>query len=342
MTRGHLRELTQGLNDAIADERVEIKTVGLVHANGKKLNSSLRNLFDHMISENQMALEYVDNLFTLDDNEFSGLHYLDYSYGPHLVPFMPDGLEHPKSLELLCRYSLITNRLRYCGPKDAYKDFLLLLEGKKYDEEKVKKHFKRYEGLYVYLDYIAEKHNKKPFDYDIVEAYWTGNELLDKFNDEDLKKIIRNLTKRGLPEKHADSLISKLPKGMNPSHSFNVLFIGVGMTTGSVPTNIITMNKCILSIGKVLKILKDQLMVAVLPLIMKDELLEFGDQKIVNVEYNPKFFKEIKVGDKIAIHWDYACKILTKNEEENLKKYTQKNIDALNQALFFSSAPKIV
>ena len=151
-----------------------------------------------------------------------------------------------------------------------------------------------------------------------------------------------NLTKRGLPKKHADYLISKLPKEMNLTHSFNVLFVGVGMTTGSVPTNIITMNKCIISIGKVLKILKEELIVAVKPLIIKQELLEFGEQEIQHVEYNPDFFKNIKIGDKIGIHWDYACKILTKKEETNLKKYTQKNIDALNHSLFFSSAPKIV
>ena len=246
------------------------------------------------------------------------------------------------ALDILSRYSLITNRLRYCGPKDAYKELLLLLQGKNYDQEKVKKHFTKYEGLFVYLDYMAQKLNKDPFDYDIIEAYWTGNELLDKFDNEDNKKIIQGLTNRGLPKNHAEFLISKLPKGMNLTHSFNVLFVGVGMTTGSVPTNIITMNKCILSIGKVVKILKDQLMVAVTPLITKQELLELGNQKIIHVEYNPDFFKNIKVGNKIAIHWDYACKILTENEVENLKKYTQKNIKALNQALFFSSVPKII
>jgi len=62
-----------------------------------------------------------------------------------------------ESLNLLSRYSLITNRLRYCGPKDADRDFLLLLQGKKYDVEKVKKHFMKFEGLFVYLDYMAKK-----------------------------------------------------------------------------------------------------------------------------------------------------------------------------------------
>jgi hypothetical protein len=241
-----------------------------------------------------------------------------------------------KALALLCRYSLITNRLRYCGPKDAYKDFFLLLDGRKYDKEKIKKHFTRYEGLYVYLKYMADKLNKNWFDYAVVEAYWTGNSLLDKFNDEDNQKIILGLTERGLPKKYGDELIKKLPSGLNLSHSFNVLFVGVGKTTGSVPTNLITMNKCILSIGEVVKIQKGSLMVAVNPLIFDRGLLTFGEKKIEHIEFDKKYLAP-KIKDKIAVHWDYACKVLTEEETKTLEKYTQKNIDALNDVAFFKS-----
>jgi len=244
-----------------------------------------------------------------------------------------------KALALLCKYSLITNRLRYCGPKDAYKDFFLLLEGKKYDKEKIKKHFTRYEGLYVYLKYVADKLNKNWFDYDIIEAYWTGNSLLDKFNYEDNKKILVGLTGRGLPKSYGEDLIKILPRDMNLSHSFNVFFVGVGKTTGSVPTNIITMNKCILSIGEIVKIKEDTLMVSTTPLVIDRGLLKFGSEKIEHVEYNSKYLTP-KLNDVVAVHWDYVCKILTEEEINNLKKYTQKNIDALNQSLFFSSVLK--
>jgi hypothetical protein len=245
-----------------------------------------------------------------------------------------------KGLELACRFSSITNRLRYCGPKDAYRDFYLLLKGKKYDRLKIEKHFRKYEGLFVYLEYIAKKHRKNPFDYEVIESYWLGNELLESFSKEDLKKIILALVKRGLPKSYADSLIEKMRQDMNgmlPHHSFNVLYVGVGKTTGSVPTNIMTMNKCIVSVGTILKILKEQLLVSFSSLKLENGTMVFSKPETQYVEYIKDFFPSLKIKDKIAIHWDFACKILSLKEEMNLKKYTQKNIDALNSSLFFSS-----
>ena len=242
-----------------------------------------------------------------------------------------------KGLELACKFSSITNRLRYCGPKDAYRDFCLLLKGKKYDRTKIQEHFRKYEGLYVYLEHIAKKHKKQPFDYEVIESYWLGNELLDPFSKNDIKKIILALVKRGLPKSYADRLIEKMPKTLLPHHSFNVFYVGVGKTTGSVPTNIMTMNKCIVSVGTILKILKEQLLVNFLPLKIENGILVFSKPETQYVEYIHEFLPSLKINDKIAIHWDFACKILSDKEENNIKKYTQKNIDILNSSLFFSS-----
>lgn len=243
-------------------------------------------------------------------------------------------------IELAARFSLITNRLRFCGPKEAYQDFFFLLKKQKYDETKLIEQFKKFEGLYVYLGYIGSKFNKNPLSYEVVEAYWLGNELLDSYSKEDLIQILTKLTERGLPQDYADLLITKLPPGMNPHHSFNVLFVGVGKTTGSVPTNLLTMNKCVVSTGKVLKIQKGTLMASVQPLVVQRGKLQYSKSEFQHVEYDKELFSDIKIGDKVAIHWDFACKILTEKEEHNLKKYTQQNIDTLNSALFFSNAPK--
>jgi hypothetical protein len=242
-----------------------------------------------------------------------------------------------KGLELAARFSSITNKLRYCGPKDAYIDFYKLLKGEKYDREKIVNHFKKYEGLYVYLDRISKKHNLDLLDYKVIESYWLGNELLDDFTKKDFNEIIKGLVTRGLPNSYAEDAIKRLPQGMNPIHSFNVLFIGVGRTSGTVPTNIITMNKCIVSVGVVLKITKRQLITHVRQLkILKGELV-FSEPEVKYMEYIQEFLPGLKVKDKIAIHWDFACKILTRREETNLRKYTQNNIDALNKISYFKA-----
>lgn len=245
-------------------------------------------------------------------------------------------VEKDKGLELACRFSSITNRLRYCGPKDAYLDFYNLLQGKDYDREKIRKHFSKYEGLYVYLKYIADKLGKDFLDYEILEAYWLGNDLLEKFSRDDQKNIILGLVKRGLPQKHADRLIERLPDGLNLMHSFNVLFVGVGMTTGSVPTNIQTMNKCIVSVGKVLKITDRQLILNVSPLKIEARKMAFSKPEIQYSDYVKEFLPGLKVGSEVALHWDFACKILAGEDSYNLIKYTQKNINSLNEINFFA------
>jgi len=242
-----------------------------------------------------------------------------------------------KALELACRFSYITNRLRYCGPKDAFKDFRLALEGKRYNNKKIKDELRRYEGLSVYLESIGAINSLDMFDYKVIESYWLGNDLLDSFTKNDLKKIIFKLIKKGLPKTYASDLANRIPDGMNPSHSFNVLFVGVGRTTGAVPTNIITINKCLILDAKILKVTDRQLIVNTTPLTISKGVLKNSKSEIQYIDYIKELLPRLKVGDNIAIHWDFACKLLNNKEVGNLRKYTQLNIDALNQALFFSS-----
>jgi len=85
--RGHLRELQNGLSKQIATGEVEISSFGLVHADGTKFNHGLDKYFDPLIEAGELTLKPVPNLYTLDDNVQSGLHYVNYGIGPHCVPF---------------------------------------------------------------------------------------------------------------------------------------------------------------------------------------------------------------------------------------------------------------
>ena len=165
-----------------------------------------------------------------------------------------------KGIELAARFSYITNSLRFCGPKKASKQFLQYLS-KKNNEQKVKDSLLKFEGLYPYLSAIAEKNNKDIFDYEVIEAYWIGNKLLDNFTNEDNKTIIKKLMQRGLPKSIGENLINNLPSGLLPHHNFNVMYVGVGRVTGSVETNLQNMDNCRISWGKVLEVLQDKLLV---------------------------------------------------------------------------------
>jgi len=236
-------------------------------------------------------------------------------------------------IELVCKYSFITNKLRYCGPHDSYIKFLDYIK-KPSDElaEEINQHLKRFEGLYPYLELIAKKLDLKPFDYKVIEAYWIGNELLDKFDEEDLKEMILALTKRGLPKSYAEKLALKIPKGMTPHHSFNVIYVGVGKVTGSVEFNIENINNCMIRPGEVIEVKEKTVVVKQKPYVFKENKLVLSKPIEKEIDYLPEF-TSLEKGDKVSIHWDFVVEKLREKELENLEKYNQKNIFSLNKSL---------
>ena len=237
------------------------------------------------------------------------------------------------AIELVCRYSFITNKLRYCGPHDSYLTFLEYI--KKPSKELGKEiitHLKRFEGLYPYLELIAKKLDLKPFDYKVIEAYWIGNDLLDEFDESDLKEMIIELTKRGLPKSYAEKLALNIPKGMTPHHSFNVIYVGVGKVTGSVEYNIENINNCMIRSAEVIEVKEKTVVIKEKPYVFKENTLVLGKEIKKEIDYLPEF-TSLEKGNKVSIHWDFVVDKLEKKELENLKKYNEKNIQALNSSL---------
>ncbi|MEK6917150.1 MAG: DUF6390 family protein [Nanoarchaeota archaeon] len=235
------------------------------------------------------------------------------------------------SIELVARYSFITNKLRYCGPEESYLKFLEYIKNpnEKLANE-IKSYIKRFEGLYPYLQLIAKKHGLDEFDYKVMEAYWLGNELLDKFTETDLKEIIFTLTKRGLPKSYAEKLTKNIPSGMLPHHSFNVIYVGVGKVTGSVKFNLENINNCLIRPGKVVKSKEKTAIIQHRPYRYDKGKLELGNP--IEEEFDNQF-NSLKKGDTVSIHWKFIVDKLTEEQYSNLLKYNFKNIQALNNSI---------
>jgi hypothetical protein len=243
--------------------------------------------------------------------------------------------------ELAARFSYITNALNYCGPKDNHKEFYNYIIGKKDDsasdlsgsstslKDSILHSIKRFEALYPYLKFIAEKTGKDILDYEVVEAYWIGNRLLEQFSKEDMNKLVLMLISRGLPKSLGDKLILQMPKLGIPYHTFHVFYIGVGNVTGHVETTLQNMDNCRISVGKILDIVEGHLIVETDSLIEKEgKLWLINDTK--TIIYDKKMLPSIGVDDTVAIHWGFACKILSEIEIDNIKKYTLRALDAKN------------
>ncbi len=231
-------------------------------------------------------------------------------------------------IELAIRFSYVVNSLRYCGP-ESEDDFLKYLNGES-NEEEVKELFKKFEGFRPYMQLTSEKTGKDMFDYDVIEAYWLGNSLLDEFDGEDMKKIVEMLVTRGLPKSIGDELVKNMPAEAFPHHSFHVMYVGPGRTTGTVPTNMDTMSKCIASEATVVEVNEGELVVKTCPLDKKDDKFVFGEEIEKKVKWKKEITPSIKVGDKVALHWDFAGLVLTERQVENLKKYTKQTLDTVN------------
>lgn len=233
-------------------------------------------------------------------------------------------------IELACRFSYITNSLGFCGPKVASEQFLQYVASKK-NKEEVCDSLRKFEGLYPYLSAIGKKHNKDWLDTEVVEAYWLGNSLLDSFTQSDMKEIIHNLAQRGLPESISKKLQDNLPQKGIPHHDFNVLFVGVGKTTGSVETTLQNMDNCRISWGKVAEVLDSRLIV-VTPCLKHDGKNYFlGEPEPKTVVFIDTWLPNARKGDYVALHWGFAALKLSEKQLTNLQTYTKKVMNAVKQ-----------
>lgn len=238
------------------------------------------------------------------------------------------------ALQLVSRFSLPPNSLGYCGVDTAPQKFSSCIINGLCNgvEEEVEKFI----VLNPYLNTIAQITNKPKFSYDVIESYVLGNNLLDKVGDRHYELLMENFLKQGVPEWFVEELRNKKPKKFIPTHLFQVLHIGVGQVSGSVPYNMDSINNCMVRWGKVEKITDSIETVETGSVKVKLNSLKKvnGKFELTKTEEKMAFVKdfvpEIKQGSIVAVHWNQVTKILTKNETEKLLEWTEKTLDAVN------------
>ena len=234
--------------------------------------------------------------------------------------------------QLGARFSLATNRLRYCGPADAEAHLLhAIADGT--DLEAAADALSRFEALAPYLRAIAARHGRTPFDFDVVEAYWIGNDLLDSFTREDFALILAELGKHGLPRSIVARLLTRLPAHPFPHHAFHVMFVGVGAVTGKVETTLDNMEKCRPGWGRVHHVEEGRVLVDKPRLVLEDGRLRLGPPEPSSQPLDPRLLPVVGPGDWVALHWGLPVTILTATQRDRLESYTARSIDAANHAL---------
>jgi hydrogenase maturation factor len=219
-------------------------------------------------------------------------------------------------------------RLGLCGPEDKKRKTTIdkYLQSDEKSEKIIGPIIKEFKGAYPYYKLIAgENKIPDPLNTKAVEAYWTGNSLLEKVR---VSAYAKMMEKDFLPlGKMSKEKIDKLPKRAIAYHTFHVLFIG--SVTGRFQETKKGFDLCRVSWGKVKKVEKNKIVVLRQPLKFgKKIVLEKPKEKKIN--WNEDILPEVRKGDWVSMHWGTAIEKLDKRKLENIKKYTKHTLDTIN------------
>jgi len=181
---------------------------------------------------------------------------------------------------------------------------------------------------------IAESTGKSPFDYDVTEAYWIGNRLLDKVEPARFFEFSHGRPGSHLSKDEARTIFRQLGGSAKPHHTFYVLGM-YGSSKGSplAETKVLDlMDSCRISWGRVLEVKKKTLVVERSPLVIEGDLLKLASPLKREVKYDSAIspFGRIRNGDWVSLHWDFASEKLKEYQVRNLRAYTALDIEATN------------
>lgn len=235
------------------------------------------------------------------------------------------------------RYSFGPNRLHYCGP-DSNKELHDLIESGE-SNIGLSHLLKQFKTLFPYLKQIAGANGiKDAFDTRVVEAYWLGNELLDKVNERNLYNfLVDDLhVKDKIKNKEFNWLTEKIERGAVPHHSFHVFNIWQQEGHNDLLSDLTRMDECRISSGVVTEVKGSEIKVSTEPLIYENRKFALGPviSKTLTRQLESEYdIEQIKPGQIVSIHWSVPCEVITSKQAETLRKYTLKNIAFSNLTL---------
>lgn len=148
--------------------------------------------------------------------------------------------------------------------------------------------------------------------------------------------IIKEFSGPGLlSRKMAEKKANGIPLTSKAHHSFHVLVIG--SVSGRLVLEGNLLDICRIGWGKVIGLEKKKtenicrVIIEYQPLQKRKKRYSLGKPVHKIVFWDKRFIPEIKVGDRVAIHWNYIIQILGTKDLVNLEKYTQVTIDSLQR-----------
>jgi uncharacterized protein DUF6390 len=211
---------------------------------------------------------------------------------------------------LFARYAYPPNRLGYCGPTDDAAVLEYGVTGRV--DERLRDLARQFDGAWPYLELLARDAGLDPLDRAVVEAYWLGNSLLDRYG-----------------------------AGKAPHHSYHVFcvypwlrLLGDDRGTGQA---LRVLDQCRIRWGRVVAVTDTTLEVETRHLTWDGRQLSLGDPAPEHATADG-FLTGVRPGDTVALHWDWICGTLTPGQQNALEHHTATHLALANTTLARSSA----
>jgi hypothetical protein len=237
--------------------------------------------------------------------------------------------------ELFARYAYPPNERGYCGPDDPGG---LLDAGTPDADADVARRARDFEGAWVYLDLIAQAVGvSDPLDARVVEAYWIGNDLLDRIDSGWFLAELRERL-RGQVTGQWASGVPDVGDAVHPHHAFHVFsiypWVGLLQRDAVVPRTIL--DQCRITPATVESVDGPRARVAVRPLSWNGRRLGIGDTETRDVRWSDNgrsLIPGLAVGDRVSIHWDWVCDIIDDARAATVADYEQRQLAVTNRML---------
>jgi hypothetical protein len=232
------------------------------------------------------------------------------------------------------RYGFMPNRLSYCGPLGENQTLF------EYGIERVQDGglpplLRRFSGALPYLQLIAQANGlADPFDTRVVEAYWLGNELLERVEVRQLYDSLVQRFSKQLQGRTRDLVLGKAPAGARPHHSFHVL--DVHSRVGELGHSLHTLDHCRVSWGDVQSVEGAEVVVQRQALVLREGKLVLDTarpERVVRQLDGHGFADHVTVGDRVSVHWGWVCEVLTERQRAQLERYTRHHLALANQTI---------
>ena len=248
---------------------------------------------------------------------------------------------------MFARYAYPPNLLGYCGPDDPGGIFEVAVGDAGASGSQVGDEFgaraRAFDGAWAYLEIIAAAAGlADPLDERVVEAYWLGNDLLERVDPALFAHTARTKFAREVGA-HWAALV---PGGAQPSvphHGFQVFTVYPWVPLlGRGDTALSVLDRCRIRWARVDSVAGDHIEVSCRPLTWDGRLLALGGAQAQRVRWaqdGRSLLGRPTVGDWVSLHWDWACEILLETQLEQLQRRTENQLATTNRAIAAHSPP---